>query len=125
MGDESLMKAMSVFTNNSVLSTLRRLLQPLQQERKTEREREKEGREGEGGAKRVGKKEEREKGEKEGQRKRGSRGREGKRKEEGRRKKGRKERILRMHFITGPITGNSSSHHKDPQLIDFTELTHV
>ena len=30
-----------------------------------------------------------------------------------RRKKGRKERILRMYFITSPITGNSSSHHKD------------
>ena len=72
----------------------------------------------------MGKKEEREKEEKEGQRKRGRRGRE--RKERGRKEEERrKERILRMYFITSPITANSSSHHKDPQPTDFTELTHV
>ena len=110
------MKARPIFTYNSVLSIVGKLLQPLQQERKTERERKNEGREGKGGMKRVRKKEEREK---EGK------GKEGKRKEEGRRKEGRKERILRMYFITSPITANCSSHHKDPQPTDFTELTHV
>ena len=117
------MKARPIFTYNSVLSIVGKLLQPLQQERKTERERKNEGREGKGGMKRVGKKEDREKEEKEGQRKRGRRGRE--RKERGKRKEGRKERILRMYFITSPMTANCSSHHKDPQPTDFTELTHV